>query len=118
MHRVDKLDEDAIPRAAGLVAQAGEGAAHVCAPEVEHGRAPLAAAPRRRQEAWHQAARAVEFLRKARLGRSVVYRAGNVGPHPDQIEVFEEWPVEYVHPDDGLLVVIAVAVPGSGRREN
>jgi hypothetical protein len=39
-------------------------------------------------------------------------------PHPDQIEVFEERPVEHVHPDDGLLVVIAVAVPGPGRREN
>src|SRR5712691_387933 len=45
IHRVDKLDENAIPRAAGLVTQAGEGAAHVCTPEVEHGRAALAAAP-------------------------------------------------------------------------
>ena len=32
---------------------------------------------------------------------------GDVVPHPDQIEVFEEWPVEHVHPDDRLLVVIA-----------
>src|SRR5207249_3125302 len=68
IYRVDKLDEDAIPRAAGLVAQAGEGAAHVCAPEVEHGCAALAAAPGLGQEARHKTARAVELLRKACLG--------------------------------------------------
>ena len=62
MHRVDKLDEDAIPRAAGLVTQAGEGVAHVCAADVEHRRAALATAPRCGQEARHNTPRAVEFL--------------------------------------------------------
>src|SRR2546425_3077159 len=97
VHRVDKLDEDAIPRAARLVAQAGEGLTYVCAPEMEHGRAALATAPCLGQEARHKATCAVEFLREAYLGRRVVHVLGDVVPHPDEIEVFKEWPVEHVH---------------------